>query len=174
MECRLFTVDRRNVRPELLATRATPISHMKRNDLAGGRIHGDPNPLFVRLLLDEAPHLIGFRFQPRHHHGERPGWGLGMQVIGTSRETFHQKVQQPGETHPNGTADPTEGDALAQQLLDPQALLGRNASVEGVCRKLAAARFTLLILLPMAGMTVFLVPLRSTCRTHISDDHGAC
>jgi len=172
MACRLCTVDRRHVRPELLATRATPLSPMQRNDLAGGRIHGDPNPLLVRLLLDEAPHLIGFRCQPRHPHGERPGGGLGMQVLGTSRATFHQKVQQPGETHPNGTADPTEGDALAQQLLDPQALLGRNASVQGGRRQLAMARFTWMVLGAMAGRAIFLVSLRSTRGAYISGTHG--
>jgi hypothetical protein len=95
-----------------------------------------------------------------------------MQVIGTRRETFHQKVQQPGETHPNGTADPTEGDALAQQLLDPQALLGRNASVKGVRRKLAMARFTLMVLFAMAGMAIFLVSVRSTRGAYIADTHG--
>src|SRR5262249_17648499 len=44
----LFTVAYRNMGPELLATGATPISHMKRNHLAGGGIHGTPDPLFVR------------------------------------------------------------------------------------------------------------------------------
>ena len=63
MERRLVPVDRRNMRPELLATRAAPIPHMKGNNLAGGRIHSNPDPLLVGLLLHEAPHLIGFRFQ---------------------------------------------------------------------------------------------------------------
>jgi hypothetical protein len=39
-----------------------------------------------------------------------------------------------------------------------QALLACNVPVNSVSRKLAAARFTLMILLPMAGMTIFLVP----------------
>ena len=95
-----------------------------------------------------------------------------MQVIGTSRETFHQKVQQPGETHADGPADPTEGDALAQQLFDPPALLVRNAPVDGVRSKLAAARFTLMVLFPMAGMAIFLVPMRSTGWAYISDNQG--
>ena len=60
-----------------------------------------------------------------------PGWELGMQVIGTGRKAFHHKVQEPRETDAHGTADPTEGDALAQQLFDLPALLGRNAPVEG-------------------------------------------
>ena len=79
-----------------------------------------------------------------------------MQVIGAGRKAFHHKVQEPRETDAHGTADPTERDALAQQLCDPPALLVRNAPVEGVRRKLAVARFTLMILFPMAGMTIFL------------------
>ncbi len=108
MERRLFTIDHRNIGPELLATRATPISNMKRNDLAGGRIHGDPDPLFVRFLLHEAPHLIGFRFQARHHHRCRTCGELGMKVIGAGRKAFYHKVQEPRETDAYGTADPTE------------------------------------------------------------------
>ena len=80
-----------------------------------------------------------------------------MEILGTGRKAFHHKVQEPGETDAHGTADPAERDALAQQLFDPQALLMGNAPVEGVRGKLAAARFTLMILFPMAGMTVFLV-----------------
>jgi len=80
-----------------------------------------------------------------------------MEVIGTGCKAFHQKVQEPRETDTHGTADPTQGDALAQQLFDPLALLGCNTPVEGVRSQLAAARFTLMILLPMAGMAIFLV-----------------
>ena len=68
MERRLCTGDQRHIGPELLATLTTPIPYMKRNDLAGGRIHGDPDPLFVRFLLHEAPHLIGFCFQSGQQH----------------------------------------------------------------------------------------------------------
>ncbi len=52
-----------------------------------------------------------------------------MQMIGAGREAFHQKVQEPRETDAHGTAEPTECDALAQQLFDPPALLGRNTPV---------------------------------------------
>jgi len=54
------------------------------------------------------------------------------------------------------------------------ALLGRNAPVLAIRRELAAARFALVILLPMAGMAILLVPVRSTCGTRLSDDHGCC
>ena len=79
-----------------------------------------------------------------------------MKVIGAGRKAFYHKVQEPRETDAHGTADPPEGDTLAQQLFDPQALLGRNAPVEGVRGQLATARFTLMILFSMAGMAIFL------------------
>ena len=44
MERRLCTGDQRHIGPELLATLTTPMPSMKRNDLAGGRIHSDPDP----------------------------------------------------------------------------------------------------------------------------------
>ena len=57
MERRLCTGDRRHSGPELLATLTTPMPSMKRHDVAGGRIHSDPDPLCVRLLLDPTPPL---------------------------------------------------------------------------------------------------------------------
>jgi hypothetical protein len=140
MERRLLTVGQRNMGPELLATVATAISHMKRNDLTGGGIHRNPDPWLVRLLLHEAPHLIGFRLQAGQEHRCWLGWELDMEVLGTGRIAFHQKVQQPRETHADGTADPAERDALAQQMLDPSAVLGRDAPVYRVPGKLALAQ----------------------------------
>ena len=95
-----------------------------------------------------------------------------MQVIGTGHEAFHEKVQEPRETDAHGTADTAERDALTQQLFDPPALLGRNAPIHGISRELAATCFTLVILLPMAGMAILLVSVRSTGWTRVSDDHG--
>jgi hypothetical protein len=81
-------------------------------------------------------------------------------------------VYEPRETDTHGTAETAERETLTSQLSDPLALLGRNAPVEGVRRTLAVARFTLMILLPMTGMTIFLVPMRSTRWARVSDDHG--
>jgi len=92
MEHRLFPVDHRHLGPELLATRTTPISHMKRNDLAGGRVHGDPDPLLVRLLLHKAPPLIGFGFEPGHHHRSGTCGELDLEVIGARRKALDHKV----------------------------------------------------------------------------------
>ena len=97
-----------------------------------------------------------------------------MQVIGARRKAFDHKVQEPRQTDADGTADAPEGDALAQQLFDLHALLGRNTPVQAIPCELAATRFALVILLSVAGMAILLVALRSTCGTRVSDDHGCC
>ena len=81
-----------------------------------------------------------------------------MEVLGTGRKALHHKVQEPRETDTHGTADPAQRDALTQQVFHPRAPLIRNEAVVGRGTKLAFARFTLMILLPMAGMAIFLVP----------------
>jgi hypothetical protein len=86
---------------------------VKRNDLARLGIHGDPDPLLVGLLLHEAPHLIRFRFQAGHQDFCRLGGELGMEMSGTGCKAFHQKVQEPRETHAYCPADPAERDTLA-------------------------------------------------------------
>jgi len=95
-----------------------------------------------------------------------------MEVIRTGRKAFHHTVQEPRETDAHRTTDTTQCDALAQQLCDPPALRGRNAAVHGGRRKLAAARFPLVMLFPMTGMSIFLVSVRSTGWARVSDDHS--
>ena len=58
----LFPVYQRDLGSECFGTVATPIADMKRNDLACLRIHGNPDPLPVGLLLHKTPHLIGLSF----------------------------------------------------------------------------------------------------------------
>ena len=100
------------------------------------------------------------------------GGELRMQVIRTGRKAFNHTVQKPRQTDAHGTADPAKRETLAQQLCDPLTLRGRNTPVRGVSRELATARFTLVILLPMASMAIFLAPMRSTRGAGIFDDPG--
>jgi len=68
-------------------------------------------------------------------------------------------VQEPRETDAYGTADPAQRDALPQQVFHPLAPLIRNEAVVDRGTELAFARFALMILLSMAGVTIFLVPV---------------
>ena len=132
---------------------------MESNNLTRLGVHRGPDPLLVGFLLHKAPHLISFRFQAGEHHRAWLGGELDMEILGTGCKAFHPKVEEPRETDAHSPAEPIQGDALAQQLFDPLALRGRKTLVEGICSKLAAARFTLMILLPMASMTIFLAPV---------------
>jgi hypothetical protein len=59
MKCRLFPVHQGHIGPERLPALVAAIPHVKGNALACGRIHGNPDLLLVRLLLDKAPPLLG-------------------------------------------------------------------------------------------------------------------
>jgi len=95
-----------------------------------------------------------------------------MQVIRARRKAFDHEVQEPREAHTHGPADATQGETFPQGLGDPLALLLGNGAVDGVSRKLTAARFTLMILFAMTGVAIFLVPRRSTRGACVSDDHS--
>src|SRR5262245_55729554 len=115
----------------------TPVAHVKRHDLARLRVHGDPEPWRVRPLPDEAPHLVSFGFQLPNHHVGWPGRQLNVSVLWTSGNAFHHKAQEPRETDAHSPADPTERDALTQQVFNQHALLVRNGAPFGAGPKLA-------------------------------------
>src|SRR4029453_19139748 len=95
-----------------------------------------------------------------------------MQVIGTRRKAFHQKVQQPRESDTYHTTDPAERDALAQQVFNQRALLVRNDVVVRAGHKLASTCFALMILFAGVRMAILLVLVRLTLWAGISYDHS--
>ena len=78
-------------------------------------------------------------------------------MIGAGGKAFHHKVQQPRQADAHGTADPAQGDALAQQVFNLRTPLAEMRRF-GAGAKLALAIFTQMILFAMAGMAIFLVP----------------
>jgi hypothetical protein len=174
MERGLLTVYQRDLGPQFFGIVATAIPDVKRHGLAGGGVHGDPNPLPVGLLLRKAPHLIGFGFQPWKHH---VGWAireLNMSVIRTGGKALHHKVQEPRETDTHRPTDPAQGNALAQQMLNERALLVRNEVLFGVGHKLASACLALMILFAAVNMAVFLELAQPTPWARVSDNYGCC
>jgi hypothetical protein len=101
-------------------------------------------------------------------------WDPDMQVIGTGGKAFHDKAQQPRQTHAHCTTDPTQRDTLTQQVFNQGTLLVCNDAVFGSGYKLALARFTLMILFAIAAMAFFLVPIRSTLGARVPDDRSCC
>jgi hypothetical protein len=108
MEGGLLTVERWNVGPQFLRAVTTAISHVKSKALTRLGIHGDLEPLLVRLLRHKAPHFIVFRFHAGHHDLCGPRWELRMEVIRTGRKAFHHKVQEPRQTDAHRTAHTTQ------------------------------------------------------------------
>ena len=154
----LFPVDQRNLGPQLFGTVTTAIPDMKRHDLAGYRVHRDPNPWLVGFRLHNAPHLIGFGCQPSQHHVRWTGWDPDMSIIGTGGKAHHHTMQEPGEADAHRTADPTQREALTPQVFHHGAPLIRNEAIFGHGTKLAFARLTRMILLTLADMASVLVP----------------
>src|SRR5262245_30049526 len=95
-----------------------------------------------------------------------------MEVVGACRQALRHKGQEPGQTDPHGAAHPAQGEALAPQAFHQRALRTRNDAVCGVRHKLTATNFAVMILLPMAVMTMLLEPYRSTPRARVTDTHG--
>jgi hypothetical protein len=126
MEYGLLTVHQGDLGPQLLGTVTAAITHVKRNNLAGLGVDGNPDPWLMSLLLHEAPHLIGFGFQPSKHHIGWTGRQLDVSVIGTGRKALDHEVQEPRETDAHSPTDPMQGNALAQQVLNQRASRGRN------------------------------------------------
>ena len=69
-----------------------------------------------------------------------------------------REVQQPRQADAHRTANPAQGEALAQQVFNLRTALGRNEAVGSASAKLALAVFAQMILFAMAGMAIFLVP----------------
>ena len=113
-ECRLLTVHRRKIRPQLLRTLVTAIPDMERNDLPGLFVHGDPDPLFVGLLLHKAPHLVRFHFKTPNKHIPGRRHGPHMQMIRQGRKAGDDKVHEPSDTDANRAAHAMEGDFLTE------------------------------------------------------------
>ncbi len=68
---------------------------MECDDLPALHIQSHPYPLFVRLLADEAEHLIDFGLQCIDYQFLRFGFDLEVQVIGQLVIEIHHENQQP-------------------------------------------------------------------------------
>jgi hypothetical protein len=89
----VLTVRVRDLGPQVLGTLVAAIADVKGNDLTGLGIHGDPDPLFVGLLLHKAGHFIGFHLQASQHDVTVPSDGLDVEMIRQGLEALDQKTQ---------------------------------------------------------------------------------
>ena len=134
----------------------TAIADVKGNDLARLGVHGEPNPLFVRVLLHEAAHFIGFHLQALEHDVRMACDRLDMQMVRQGLKTVGDETQEPLESHSNGTANAPQGEPFEQQTLDQRLGLIRDEVLLRALHKLARARLALMILFAIMSTAILL------------------
>ena len=90
---RLMTLCLGYLAPELLGAFAAAVADVKSNDLSRFDSHGQPNPLLVGLLLNEAGHLVSFHFETLDHHVLVTRDRLDIQMVRQGLETGDDKAQ---------------------------------------------------------------------------------
>jgi hypothetical protein len=125
---------------------------MKRDELTGVRVHRDPDPWLVGLLLHNAPHRIGFGCQLPNDHVWWPSRPLDVSVIGAGRTALDHTVHDPREPDAHRPTDPAQGKALAEQVLHQRALFISHDAVFGSSPTLASVGLALVVLRAAGNM----------------------
>lgn len=68
VEYGLLSIPSRKVGPELCSASLAAGTNMESDNLTGGGVHGNPDPVPVRPLPDEAPELVHFSPQLLQDH----------------------------------------------------------------------------------------------------------
>jgi hypothetical protein len=125
-----------------------------------------------RLLLDKAAHFVRLNVQSLYDHRMWRGSGLYIQMVGQCRKAGAYKVHEPPDAHTHNTANPVEGEFLAQQAFHQGTILSRHETLSREENKLATTGLTLVVLFAVMDMPIFLELLGSTCWTCLShEDH---
>jgi hypothetical protein len=172
-ECRLLTVDCRNIGPPLLRTVVAAVSRGERHDWPRLRVHRDPDPWFVRLLLHEAPHRVRFHLKTPDEPIPGSRYGQHMQMVRQRRKADSPQTHEPSETDANRAAHAMEGDVRTAEAVPQYPLLRSEHMVCSVQDTRSTTGFALMVLLPSVPMTIPLVALRTTCWTRLSHDPSA-
>jgi hypothetical protein len=102
--------------PKGFGTNSTSIAHMECNNLPTTPVHGNPDPLFVGFLTDEALHFIDFGFKRTDEIFLRFRFGLQVQVIGQLVIEIHHETQQPAKTHALDSTDSPQWYSFEKQF----------------------------------------------------------
>jgi hypothetical protein len=81
---------------------------MEGKDLASDGVHGNPNPLPIRPLPDEAAELVYLGFQTVQNHSLSTCSRLDIQMLRSGGKTFAHEIQEPAEANSYRTADPAQ------------------------------------------------------------------
>jgi hypothetical protein len=145
---------------------------MKGNDLACPGVHGDPDPLLVGFLLDEAAHFIRFDVQALDHHVLYIRDRLDMEMIRQGLNAVDQKPSEPLECDPHRATHAAQRNPFQQQAFDKSPSLIRDEILFEALDKLASTAVAVMILFAVVNVPVFLKLGGLAPRTDVSDDHG--
>jgi hypothetical protein len=168
----LLAIRHRAIGPSLVSALPTTLPNMEGNNLTGWGVHGHPEPWRVGSLPDAAPHLVGCSFSLLHDDLGWPCRSPYMEVSGTRRKAFHQKVQQPRATDTYRTPDPAQRDARAPPVGNQRARRISNDVVFRAGHTRAATHVALMLLFAGARMAIFLVVVRLTLWAGLYHDHS--
>jgi hypothetical protein len=173
IKCRVLPISRRNLRPQALGTRAAAVTDVKGNHLTRRGVHGDPNPLLVRVLRHEAAHFICFHLQASDHDVAVTSDGLDMEMLRQCLEALDEKTQKPLECDPHCATNAPQGKSpFHQQTFDERPPGLSDKVLLAALDELASTVVAVVILPPVVNVPIFLILGGLAPRTHISDDHG--
>jgi hypothetical protein len=104
----------RNLGPQALGTLAAAIPAMEGHHLTRLGIHGDPDPLRVRLLVDKTGHFIRFHLQALDHDVLMAHDGLDIHMVRSGLKAGDEKAQEPLESDTHRATNATPGNPLHQ------------------------------------------------------------
>ena len=86
-------------------------------------LEGDPDPLFIVLASDKAPHFIEFQDQTLQWQGTTCGDRPKVEILRQAGIEWCEKAEQPGQRDPRAATDSTQTKALEQESVDELALV---------------------------------------------------
>jgi hypothetical protein len=152
----LLTLHRRNVRPQLLGAFTTAITDMKGNDLTRLPVHGDPDPVWISLLLYETPQLVRLNREAGNQYVRGGRNRLHMQMRRRRGKAGHHEVHQPAKTHSQSAAYAVQRNLLAQQVFHYQTLFFVYHALGGVDDKLPATVLAWVMLFAIMNVVILL------------------
>src|SRR5262249_51721093 len=129
VEYRLLLIHGWESLPESGGALATAVADVEGEDLACSRLHGNPDPLAVRLLAHQAPELLPLGPQPLQDHRRGTSCWLGMEIFGGCLKPRAHKLQEPLQPDAHRAADPPQRDSLQEEAFNEHALLLSDYSI---------------------------------------------
>lgn len=130
---------------------------MESDDLSGSNIQGNPNPLFVIFVADEAPEFVDLDIQGiQSDLVLTAARGTKVQVFRQLSKQFGEVGHQPSEADRKDAANPTQRISFQQSSADQAFNRFWDHFLLVVQNKLATTALASVILFAVVDVTVFL------------------